>query len=44
MRAIDWIRHICHMTQPAAGTRGKVGEQLPRMPESAEAMQAGEIA
>jgi hypothetical protein len=41
--AIDWIRHSCHMTQPASGTRVTVGEQLARMPESAQAMQAGEI-
>jgi hypothetical protein len=41
--AIDWIRHNCHMTQPAAAVRVTVGEQLARMPESAQAMQAGEI-
>jgi hypothetical protein len=41
--AIDWIRHNCHMTQPAAGTRVAVGEQLAWMPESAQAMQVGDI-
>jgi hypothetical protein len=41
--AIDWIRHNCHMTQPAAAIRITVGEQLPRMPESAQAMQDGGI-
>ena len=41
--AIDWMRMNCHMTQPAAGQRVAVGGQLPRMRESAQALQAGEI-
>jgi hypothetical protein len=41
--AIDWSRHHCHMTQPAASTRVAVGEQLPRMQESVQAMQDGDI-
>lgn len=41
--AIDWIRFNCHMTSNAAGARIAVGENLARMPESAQAMQAGEI-
>src|SRR6202171_382628 len=40
---IDWIRINCHMTRPAAGARVAVGQQLARMPESAQAMEAGEI-
>jgi hypothetical protein len=41
--AIDWMRINCHMTQPAAANRVAVGQQLPRMPESAQAVQTGEI-
>jgi hypothetical protein len=41
--AIDWMRINCHLTQPAAAHRVAVGQQLPRMPESAQAVQAGEI-
>ena len=41
--AIDWVRLNCHMTSPAAAVRIAVGEQLGRMPESAQAMHAGEI-
>jgi hypothetical protein len=40
---IDWIRFNCHMTSNAAGARIAVGENLERMEESAQAMQAGEI-
>ena len=36
--AIDWIRINCHMTQPAAAHRVAVGNQLRRMPESAQAV------
>jgi hypothetical protein len=41
--AIDWMRINCHMTQPAAAHRVAVGQQLPQMHESAQAVQAGEI-
>ena len=41
--AIDWMRINCHMTQPAAANRVAVGSQLSRMPESAQAVSAGEI-
>ena len=40
---IDWIRHHCRMSGHAAADRVCVGEQLPRLPESAEAMAGGEI-
>jgi hypothetical protein len=40
---IDWIRINCHMTSPAAAHRVAVGKQVSRMPESVQAMQAGEI-
>ena len=40
---IDWIRFNCHMTSNAAGARIAVGENLDRMAESTQAMQAGEI-
>ncbi|TMG66604.1 MAG: hypothetical protein E6H86_06055, partial [Chloroflexi bacterium] len=40
---IDWIRFNCHMTSNAAGARIAVGENLGRMAESTQAMQAGEI-
>ena len=41
--AIDWMRINCHMTQPAAANRVAVGQQLRRMPESAQAVHTGEI-
>jgi hypothetical protein len=41
--AIDWVRLNCHMTGPAAAVRLAVGEQLGRIPESVQAMHAGEI-
>jgi len=40
---IDSIRINCHMTIPAAANRVAVGEQLLRLPGSAQALQAGEI-
>src|SRR5213593_3383308 len=39
----DWMRFNCHMTSNAAGDRVAVGEQVSDMPESAQAMDAGEI-
>ena len=41
--SIDWIRINCHMTGPAAADRVKVGEQLEKLPESTQAMRAGDI-
>jgi hypothetical protein len=41
--AIDSIRINCHMTKNAAAHRVAVGEQLARIPESVQAMKAGEI-
>ncbi len=40
---IDWIRHHCHMTGPAAADRVAVGEHLEKLPESVQALDAGEI-
>jgi len=40
---IDWIRFNGHMTAGAAANSVAVGESLHRMPESMEAMAAGEI-
>ncbi len=39
----DWIRFNCHMTSNAAGDRVAVGERVSDMPESAQAMDDGEI-
>src|SRR2546429_3203345 len=41
--AIDWMRFHCHMTSNAAADRVAVGERAAEMPESVQAMQAGEI-
>ncbi|HEX2680941.1 MAG TPA: DUF222 domain-containing protein, partial [Candidatus Dormibacteraeota bacterium] len=41
--AIDWLRFNCHLTSTLAADRITVGEQLHRMPESLQAMNAGEI-
>jgi len=40
---IDWLRHQCHMTRPAAASSVKVGEHLEELTESVEAVAAGEI-
>ena len=40
---IHWIRHQCQMGSGAAADRVAVGEQLPSLPASAEAVEAGEI-
>jgi len=40
---IDWLRHQCHMTQPAAANAVKVGEHLEDLPESVEGVAAGEL-
>ncbi|HYM50236.1 MAG TPA: DUF222 domain-containing protein [Candidatus Limnocylindrales bacterium] len=40
---IDWIRHHCRMSGGAAADRVAVGEALPRLDESARAVEAGEI-
>jgi hypothetical protein len=41
--AIDWIRFTCHMTAGAAANAVAVGEALPRLPESHQAVVDGEI-
>jgi uncharacterized protein DUF222 len=40
---IEWLRHDCKMSFGTAIDRLTVGEQLPRLPKSAEALAAGEI-
>src|SRR5262245_56657975 len=40
---IDWIRHNCRMSGHAAADRVRVGKQLHRLPESAEATNEGRI-
>jgi len=40
---IDWIRHQCKMSGPTAADRVRVGEQIARLPESAEAVRRGTI-
>ena len=40
---IDWLRFNGHMTSGAAANSVVVGESIKRMPESMEAMAAGEI-
>src|SRR2546430_7589563 len=41
--AIDWMRFHCHMTSNAAADRVAVGERAAEMPESVQAMRAGDI-
>ncbi|TMG46788.1 MAG: hypothetical protein E6H85_00910, partial [Chloroflexi bacterium] len=41
--AIDWMRFHCHMTSNAAADRIAVGERAAGMPESVQAMRAGDI-
>src|SRR6266540_4319663 len=40
---IDWIRHNCHLTGPAAAARVDVGNNLDRLPQSVVALEAREI-
>src|SRR6202171_6815588 len=40
---IDWIRFNCHVTSGAAAHSIALGEALNRMPQSTEAVAAGEI-
>lgn len=40
---LDWIRINCHITSTAASDRLAVGERLCEMPESLQAMNAGDI-
>ena len=40
---IDWIRHNCRLTQQAASDRVRIGEKLPDMPMSEDALYNGEI-
>jgi hypothetical protein len=41
--AIDWIRFNCHQTSSSAADLIAVGKNLQRMPESVQAVSAGEI-
>jgi len=41
--AADWLRFKCHMNSHAAWSALKVGRQLAKLPESLEALRAGEI-
>jgi hypothetical protein len=41
--AVDWIRFNCHTTAGAAANAISVGEALPRLPESHQAVVDGEI-
>src|SRR2546422_4121527 len=40
---IDWMRFNCHLTEKAAADRIAVGEEVSRLTQSVQAMQAGEI-
>src|SRR6195256_308733 len=40
---IDWMRFNCHVTSTAAADLIAVGENLPRLPESVQAVSNGEI-
>ncbi len=40
---IDWIRHHCHMSGPAASRSLNAGEQIGRLPETVAALQSGGI-
>src|SRR2546430_7667901 len=40
---IDWIRHNCRLTQQAASDRVHIGEKLPDMPLTENALYTGEV-
>src|SRR5579859_5261608 len=40
---LEWIRITCKMTSAQAADRVAVGEQMAAMPESVQALEAGEI-
>jgi len=40
---VDWIRHHCHMTAPAAGDRVRVGEHWTHLSESVRAVKNEDI-
>src|SRR6266545_4016877 len=40
---IDWLRHNCRLTQQAAADRIHIGDRLPVMPRSEDALYYGEI-
>src|SRR2546429_651530 len=40
---IDWMRFNCHLTEKASADRIAVGRMAPRLSESVQALQAGEI-
>src|SRR5262245_29571053 len=41
--AADWMRFNCHMNANAAWNAIKVGEQMPELPQTLDAMRAGDI-
>ena len=43
MTTIDWIRHNCRLTQQAASDRVRIGEKLPDMPLTENALYTGEV-
>ena len=40
---VDWVRHEAHMTGTAAARAIRVGEQMPKLPESVKAVRNSEI-
>src|SRR6266576_240262 len=40
---IDWMRFTCHLSEKAAAYRIAVGRMAPKLPESVQAVKAGEI-
>ena len=40
---IDWIRHHCHLSRPAAARAMAAGEQVHSLPASVAALEAGDI-
>ena len=40
---IDWMRFTCHLSEKAAADRIAVGRMAPKLPESVQAVKAGEI-
>ena len=40
---VDWLRHNCRLTEPAARDRLRIGEKLPLMPETENCLYTGEV-
>ena len=40
---IDWLRHNCRLTHNVAADRVRIGEKLPQMPRSEDALYNGEL-